>query len=435
MECPELVSLPDIPKGKELEDFVAAYFQSTGHYVEKNIVEEGETEVLELDAVITAYHNGVPESTLVEVKSGKWGFPDAFKLRGWMEYLSLPKGILVTSGKPPSSLDFRRDKMSPMDVQLIHIHDITNAEAVFVAAGFPPIPSAVAFTIWRFAFWVERTLLDLLRKISKSNSSEEGPKQALHYYSLVNNGVFFMPDPRERIEHLYDAYTKHPRLTLGCAAERAGKTFDPEFADPNNQFMKDAIFKGKHNLLQASMYVEHRAKLAILKCAVDYICGVQQGIIVEPTLKDLAKDLIQPNILGLPSTFRGGLKWLEQRPSFLLYPRFWQTFLWTWGGFILKDRQDEEYEALSQETDVPVDEIPEALETFDELFPTGDSWFREPKGTDFRLLQMMPVQFRGIGALHRRHLYQVEKYSDLGYKDYTGNDLTKWNNAGYKLLS
>ena len=101
----------------------------------------------------------------------------------------------------------------------------------------------------------------------------------------------------------------------------------------------------------------------------------------------------------------------------------------------MKDRQDEEFAALSEETGVPVDEIPEALQTFDELFPAGDSWFTEQKGTHFRLLKMTPVQFRGMGAFHRLHLYQVEKYSDLGYKNYTGNDLTKWNNAGSKLLS
>ncbi|MCH7625138.1 MAG: hypothetical protein IIC83_04365 [Chloroflexi bacterium] len=352
-----------------------------------------------------------------------------------MEYLTLPKGILVTSGDPPSSLDFRRNKMSAIDVQLIHIHDIKDAEAVFVAAGFPSVSSEVAFIAWRFAFWVERILLDILRTIRKSNPSDEGPKNAVRYYSLVNNGVFFIPDPRERISVLYDAYTNHPRLALGCAAELAGKTFDAEAADPNNRFMWDAIYKGKHNLLQASMYVEHRARLALLKCAVDYICGVQSGEIVEPTLKELAEDLSLPNILGLPATFRSGLKWLEQRPSFLLYPRFWQTFLWTWGGFILKDRQDEEFATLSQETGVPVDEIPEALRSFDELFPIGDGWFREQKGTDFKLLIMMPVQFKGLGAFHRLQLYQVEKYGDLGYKNYTGHDLSKWNNAGYKLLS
>jgi hypothetical protein len=203
-----LATLPDVPKGKELEDFVAAYFQSTGHYVEKSIIEEGETEVLELDAVITAFDNGVPESALVEVKSGSWGFPDAFKVRGWMDYLTIPKGVLVTTGKSPSSLDFRRQNMDSFGVQLIYIQDITNAEAAFAAAGYPNISSKLSFAIWRFSFWVERRLLEVLRKIRKSNPSDNGPKNALRYYSLVNNGVFFIQDPRDRVSNLYHAYTE-----------------------------------------------------------------------------------------------------------------------------------------------------------------------------------------------------------------------------------
>ena len=31
------VELPDFPKGLEFEDFIAAYFQSVGFFVEKNM--------------------------------------------------------------------------------------------------------------------------------------------------------------------------------------------------------------------------------------------------------------------------------------------------------------------------------------------------------------------------------------------------------------
>jgi propanediol utilization protein len=36
-----------------------------------------------------------PEIQLIEVKSGNWGFPDIFKLRGWMDYLNINKGVFI----------------------------------------------------------------------------------------------------------------------------------------------------------------------------------------------------------------------------------------------------------------------------------------------------------------------------------------------------
>ena len=79
-----MAELTDMPKGKELEEFVAAHFQCAGYYVEKNITEQHVHQVLELDVVATKYVDATPEKMLVEVKSGNWGFPDLFKVCGWM---------------------------------------------------------------------------------------------------------------------------------------------------------------------------------------------------------------------------------------------------------------------------------------------------------------------------------------------------------------
>jgi hypothetical protein len=76
------VSLPDIPEGKGLEDFVAAFFQTAGQYVERSIIQRETEEILELDLLTTAYNDSIPTYLLTEVKSGKWGFSDLFKLSG-----------------------------------------------------------------------------------------------------------------------------------------------------------------------------------------------------------------------------------------------------------------------------------------------------------------------------------------------------------------
>ena len=81
------IVLPSIPgSGRELEDYVASMFQAAGYYVEKNIRQRDVTDVLELDAVATRYDGPVPISVLAEVKGGRWGFPDIFKVAGWMAY-------------------------------------------------------------------------------------------------------------------------------------------------------------------------------------------------------------------------------------------------------------------------------------------------------------------------------------------------------------
>lgn len=83
-----MAELPAVPRGKYLEDYVAALLQQSGYFVEKSAIERGETEVLELDIVTTQYVQQIPNRVLFEVKSGAWGFSDIFKLLGWQTYLS-----------------------------------------------------------------------------------------------------------------------------------------------------------------------------------------------------------------------------------------------------------------------------------------------------------------------------------------------------------
>ena len=109
--------------------------------------------------------------------------------------------------------------------------------------------------------------------------------------------------------------------------------------------------------------------------------------------------------------------------------------MWTWGGFVLTDRQDAEYERLAQETGVPVNEIPVALSAFDKLFPVDGGWFRVPGGSQRRVLMMMPAAMRGIGAFRRLLMNNVTEYKDLGYTDRTTSHLAQDNNAGATLLS
>jgi len=103
------VSLPDLPKGKEFEEYISAFFQASGYYIERNIIERETEEVLELDIITTDYSLSPPQIKLLEVKSGDWGFPDLFKVRGWMDYLNISKGVFVAS-KEKSNVDFPKER-------------------------------------------------------------------------------------------------------------------------------------------------------------------------------------------------------------------------------------------------------------------------------------------------------------------------------------
>ncbi|MFF5939018.1 hypothetical protein [Streptomyces sp. NPDC012508] len=52
----KVVTLPEIPKaGEDLEDYIAALFQASGHFVEKQIIERDPADILELDIFATYY--------------------------------------------------------------------------------------------------------------------------------------------------------------------------------------------------------------------------------------------------------------------------------------------------------------------------------------------------------------------------------------------
>jgi hypothetical protein len=427
--------LSDIPRGEELEDFVAAHFQTAGFFVEKNIVQKEAEEILELDAVVTSYPGQLPDSILFEVKSGDWGFSDLFKQLGQMTYLKMPKGAFFTTTAPAhGDVTFYREKAASMGIRFLYVDNTKNANAVFESEGFPPVADPVAFKVWRFSFWVERRLLYQLRQFIKKAPKSVGPKEAIRYYRLVNNGVFFIQDIRERVYRLYSAYKEHPKLTLGNSSELAGKGYDPKEADPSTGFMKEALFEGKHPVLQASMYIEHRARLSILKAAVDYVC-LKQAHLLPDKIVDGKINLQKLLFSILPLSFVDALKALEAFPHFKKLPHFWQAFLWSNGGFLLTDRLEAEYKTLSDQTGIPATDIENALEFYDILFPTSGSWFQNAKGTKFRLLKMVPLYFRGVGAFHRLSRNKFKEYAEFKITDYTSSDMIKWHNLVAKFLS
>jgi hypothetical protein len=303
----------------------------------------------------------------------------------------------------------------------------------FENAGFPRIADPPSIDLWRFSYLAERKLISRLRHLVKCSPELEGPREALKYHDLVNHQIFFVKDVRERLSVLYDAYNNHPRLSLGIAREKDGHPFDPH-AYGTSTALREAIYEGKHPRLQASLYIEHRARLAILKAAIDYICLSEAGL-----LSTLTGDIDWNQILfnTLPTTFHKGLNQLERQPSFRRYALFLQVFLWGLGGFYLEDRKETEFRWLSERTGIPYDEIPAALKVFDVLFPRpgGESWIVRPGPTQCNVVMMVPTPFKGLGAYERIRIHGLMRsYEELGYTDYTSRDLGTWTLSAIHFL-
>lgn len=425
------IEIPDIPsQPTEVEDCAAALFQTSGHFVERNIVERDVTEILELDVVATSYDGDLPATVISEAKSGDWGYSDIFKLFGWMKYLGIPRGALFVTKTPAGkALEKVREKIAGLGITVIQL-DSRDLATRFAEAGFPPTTDATAIEVWRFAYAAQRVLIACLRERRKRNAGHAGPATALKYHTLINNEIFFEQDLRVRLSRLYEAFTEHPRLSLGAALEMDGRAFDCEAFDPKNMRLRQAMYYGSHEFLQACFYIEHRARLAILKTAVDLCLG---DTAPKPILR-LKENVVFTQDDFLPASFKNGLKELKSHKYFKRYPVFWQVFLWGFGGFYLKDRQEQEFQWLAEHTGIPVDEIPNALKAFDLLFPTGGSWLGPTYNSQCVIVKMVPTPIQGIGAYHRQLRYGVKSYAELGYSDMTTKDLSKWHNKGYDLL-
>jgi hypothetical protein len=437
------ISLPPFPKGEELEEFVSAYFQAAGFYIERRIIDrQDKEEILELDIIVTKYDEGAPSSELIEVKSGDWGFSDLFKIRGWLDYLKIPHGVLITSNQK-DKLEQYKKVSSQLDISLRVIEETTSPTAANDILGYSPFINIRREDLinWRFSYWIERTLLGLLKKRKKKTYKTEKRHVAIDtYYHDVNSGLFLIENRLARIEKLYTAYNTHPNISARTATEMIGGNFDDEVDGIPSKVFTSTFQKYELNDIQISCFVEHRARLALLKNTIDFILfknnGHQELCEENIDLKFDDQKFSISRLNFLPESFSLGLQTISSRPYFPKLPVFWQTFMFLFGGFILLDRKDEEYEALSLRTDIPPDKIEEALGTYDLLFPSN-GWFKDltPR-SHIRIMKLFPTPFMGLGANFRRHLYECKDLKKLNLSgQYTTKDLISWGNCGLKMLT
>jgi len=422
-----------LPKGKKFEEYISAFFQSGGNYIERNIIEREVEDVLELDIVATDYCSFPPEIKLLEVKSGEWGFSDLFKVRGWMDYLNVSKAVFITN-KEKYNIDFFKEKAKRLNIDLVVIPDLNKSKETLSETINNKTIEDVDILTWKFSYRVERNLLKRLNHKKKSHPDKKCFKALEDYYFKVNSGIFFTENIVQKVDALYSTFQEFPRISAKCGNELVGNTFDIEYNSLPEEIYKDTYYECSYNIVQISTFIEHRARLAILKNAIDYKLYKDAGIENKTENVKILGDITLMDFL--PPSFIDGLDVISKHQYFHRYPVFWQWFMWLFGGFILKDYEEREYEVLSQKTGIPIEEIPNALESYQILFPRDDGWFMDLTTSNIKLMKMFSVPFMGIGANYRRLIYTKSgKFEDLNLTGmHTLNDLIKWKNLTAEVL-
>jgi hypothetical protein len=429
-----------LPRDKDFEDYLSAHFQCGGGYIERNIIERDVEEVLELDIISTTYAAGAaPSPLLIEAKSGGWGFGEIFKLLGWLQYLNIERGVLIVS-TPKSNFDFYRNKALSIQIEIALIPDIESTSGTIANFVERKNPERIDLDTWMISHVTERKLLWLLKAWKKSRKEFRCFQQLESYYFHVNSEIFFTDNIIERAQELYSTYQQYRNISAKCGTELLGGSFDDESELIPPRIYEQTYYECKLNEMAVSTYIEQRARLAVLKSAIEYKIYEKLGELKRIEARALllmGSKVLLTTFDALPHSFIEALEVLSTHKYFHCYPVFWQWFLWFFGGFILSDYEEQEYELLALKTGVPVSEIGNALMAFDILFPMNSSWFIDIPYTRIRALRLFPVPFRGVGADYRRAVYtKGNQFDELSVRgQYTHRELGKWSNVAAEVLA
>jgi len=417
------LTLPDIPKKKDYEDYVAALLQAGGYYLERGVILRLRHDFLELDIVSTKFEKDKYCRILAEVKSGGWGYSDVFKVRGWLDYLELDKANFIVQ-KTTDDMDLDKIFFDKIKVHLVNDKQLDDGEIYNAYNIKGESVSSDVVAILRYSYALEKEMLLTLQCRKKSEPENVGFNKLDKFIFNVSNNVFFEPAPIDKLSALFALYTDNKNITARISKELNGETY-PDNGD--KLFLETSDFKHlfydatEPDILYVSLYAELMSRLAIMKACIE-------DILIGKDKKTLAERI---KYFDLPANIIiGGLYKLKGEKYFYLYPYFWQVFIYLFGGFILKCKQKEEYQLLSDYTGISNEEIPNALDAFDLLFPlVCDSWFIDQRHTEIQVMQFFPVPFRGIGVIFRAFAYKWQSVDNMKKAlngEHTVDDMTKW---------
>ncbi len=424
---PDIIKLPEIPKEYLYEDYIAAYFQACGMYVERSLIHKEVDEIMELDIVTSDIHRDKVEKLLVEIKSGKWGYPDLFKVKGWMSFLGIQYGAFVAQ-KTDRNMEYCIQIAKEMDIAFIDNSDLSaTSQALSPLIHKEPEYNVVNWI--RYAYVLERAMLKRIKELKTSRPEIISYRHLDNFFQAVNSRSFFRSDPLQRIHRLFQSYIAYKNLSAKMANELETGIYDEKCCSIPKAFFKRTILDVENNAIHISLYVEHLARLTILKSCIDYLIAQKS--------KDHKVDFAEHiQLMTLPCTIKRGLNEISKEHNFHRYPAFWQIFTYVLGGIILEDYKEEDYKILADLSGIPIEHIDDAFEAFNKLFPREDGWFDKYQTSNIKRHRLFPIPFHGIGVNYRRCEYTKEHAFDkldkiTGLK--TMADIIKWNGLAFEI--
>lgn len=376
--------------GYELERAVAAPLQTGGWFLVRGAAD---FQAFELDVLGYRLSPGGEESIVVESKSGKSGFSDFFKLLGKKVHLGLGRGVLLAD--PGEPIHTRKTREAARhDIAVIDQDAGRLADNLLAADAIERHAPPDLLAVWQRCFRVEDALIKTLTDKERWQqwSTIRLAKEQLQH--LLTRG-WMERDPWKQAVKLYELYGEEPKISLRMVQEMAPGQW--EYA------LKQAMYWGALEEVQACFYLEHRKRLAVAFAATR--CALYDG---EPSRWEG----------HAPGSFRAIVDRIRDEAAWYM-PLVLQVYFLGFGGMICLDDEDtekREFRELAKQACCTPKQARRALQLFEELFPypDGGSWFVE--GWDLSRLKLMPVPLRGAGIWMREAIYE-DTWEELATED------------------
>lgn len=430
------IHLESNPIEQDYEDYICAYFQSGGLYVEKSIIHRETEEILELDIIYTDFKANETIRKLVEIKSGKWGFNEIFKVKGWLVYLKMSNGLFIVK-RERQSFDYFKGKSSELGIELIDNSNLDETNVALQNYLHQPAEEREIETL-RFSYLLERKILKKIKNLKKEFPENQCYSKLDDYFFKINSGSFFSRNPVKRIKQIFETFIKYKNITAKLCYELGEGEYSDDVDELSDSCFSSLFYDVENTPLQIALYIEHIARVTILKACAEHLLRNHKGTFGTAQLEESIE------YLELPNTIKRGLAEIVNEPFFHRYPVFWQFFTYVMGGFVLTDLREQEYSYISENTGIPVEEIPNAFDSFNKLFPKDNGWMFSIPNSNIEWHRFFPLAFSGIGANHRRihYLKDNEKENRTFFEldgllggAKTSSDLIKWNNLAHSILS
>jgi hypothetical protein len=416
------IDLPKTPTGEQYEDYVAATLRANGYFIESRVVlREGGSEVLELDVVGTPSGPEYAKRELFEAKK-TLGFGDLFKLYGQRGYLGIEAACLTSLVQPTEPMaSVLKSKASEMGIRVV-AHPL-DAEPQNLAPEHNSLSKSDRAKVVEVAWYghiAKRTAHAAFVKECKTHGQKPA-FQAARTYDFNITSSFFLKEPLERAEALYNAYFAEPKLTGKLVSALGGNSV---------AVLRDVGNSEKFPAIQYIEFLEGTGRIAILKNILDDLIFRGGGELPGKTIKLGGDIVLKLSKHSLPQRYEVRAMKLQQHQHALRLPFFFQVFAELCGGFLVLDDKDE-LDLMEDLTGIPGDEIAGCLDLYDELFAPDNGTMFYGVADKLRCMKMIPGFIRGSGAFLRHELLGLKEYSRYGKAQPA---LVAWHNAAYRLL-